>query len=295
MLDWDPGTDRCSFIIEGLLTVVVGALAYLFIANYPATAGFLTPAQRSFIHKRLAADSDATNNEGFTWSNVLSTFRDPKTWLYAASFHTMSLPLYTFSLFLPSIITALGYTAAQAQLLTIPPYALATILSVVVAIFSERTKHRSGFLIGSATIAVIGYCILLGNTNPTGRPGVSYVGTFFAAAGIYPSCALLLSWPAVNVGGQTKRAVAAAMQISIGNLGAVMGTQLYRTEYAPRYVVGHSVALGYCVGNIVVTIVTWWYLTRVNRKRDETTGVQGVAGGAGGLQGDDDPRWRFRT
>ena len=49
-------------------------------------------------------------------------------------------------------------------------------------------------------------------------------GVFFCACGIYPAVGLVLSWPAINVGGQTKRAVANALQISIGNLGAVSFT-----------------------------------------------------------------------
>lgn len=285
---------RWIFIIEGLLTIVVGALAYLFITNYPATASFLTPTEKNYVVARLAADSDASNHEGFTWANVRHALADPAVWLYCAGFHAMSLPLYTLSLFLPTIIKSLGYSNAAAQLLTIPPYALATILTVVVATISERRRHRAAFLVASALVAAIGYAILLANTNPTARPGVSYLGVFFAAAGIYPATGVVLSWPAVNVGGQTKRAVAAALQISIGNLGAVIGTQLYRTEDSPRFVVGHSVALAYCLGSVVVTTTTWWWLRRVNRRR-EAQGVEGVAGGSGGLKGDEDLKWRFVT
>ncbi|KAB8346102.1 hypothetical protein FH972_023150 [Carpinus fangiana] len=286
---------RWIFIIEGLVTIVIGALAYLFIVNYPATAAFLSDAEKRTIEVRLREDSDATNHEGFTWANVLTAIKDPKCWLYCAGFHAMSLPLYTLSLFLPTIITDLGYSRAKAQLLTIPPYALATILTVIIATISERRKTRAPFLFGTAAVAAIGYCILLSQRhNPAKRPGVSYLGTFFAAAGIYPSCGLVLSWPAVNVGGQTKRAVATAMQISIGNLGAVMGTQLYRAEYKPGNDVGHSVALGYCLLSMLVTALTAFVLTRENKKR-EALGVDGVAGGAGGLKGDEDPRWRFIT
>lgn len=36
--------------------------------------------------------------------------------------------LYAFSLFLPSIINQLGYTATKAQLLSVPPYAVACVM-----------------------------------------------------------------------------------------------------------------------------------------------------------------------
>lgn len=204
-----------------------------------------------------------------------------------------SLPLYTLSLFLPTIIKALGYSSASAQLLTIPPYALATMLTVATAWISERHGRRGPYLFCSALVATVGYCILLSNTNPEARPGVSYVGTFFAAAGIYPATGLVLSWPAVNVGGQTKRAVANALQISIGNCGAVIGTQLYRTEDSPKFVVGHSVALAYTVMSACTTLLTWWYLSRENKKKHAQDPRAGIVGGAGGLKGDEDPRWRF--
>lgn len=128
-------------------------------------------------------------------------------------------------------------------------------------------------------------------------PGASYTGTILAAAGIYPSVAIVLAWPANNVAGQTKRATANAMQISIGNLGAVLGTQLYRARAGPRFFVGHGFALGYMLANMVVVSVLWLVLARENKKRDSQEGGAAEGKGEGGQEwaGDDDPRWRFRT
>ncbi|KAF2663781.1 MFS general substrate transporter [Microthyrium microscopicum] len=284
---------RWIFILEGILTVLVSLFAYFFIVNYPNTAKFLTPEERDFVQARLKADSDATAHEGFSWENVRSALKDPKCWLYGLAFHTMSLPLYTLSLFLPSIIASLGYKAASAQLMTIPPYALATAMTVLVAWASETFRRRAPFAMACSFLALLGYIILLFNKQPTIHPRTSYAGTFLAAAGIYSSTGLALAWPANNVGGQTKRAVASAMQISIGNLGAVMGTQLYRPNMAPRYVVGHSMALAYLAANIVVTFVIWKVLSRENKKRDQVLETQG--GGDGEWKGDEDLRWRFST
>ncbi|GAB1208517.1 hypothetical protein APSETT445_007268 [Aspergillus pseudonomiae] len=198
----------------------------------------------------------------------------------------------------PTIIKELGYTAAEAQLLSVPPYAVATILTITVAVLSERTGRRAPFIMGSTSFACIGYIILLTDH----RPGVSYVGTIFAAAGIYPAVAIVLSWPANNVSGQTKRAIANAMQISIGNLGAVLGTQLYRTETSPRYYLGHGFALGYLVANIIVVGILWQVLRRENIRKAEVRereGLQALMGDIGNsegeFQGDKDPRWIFQT
>jgi len=168
------------------------------------------------------------------------------------------------------------------------------VLTIGYAYLSERLQRRAPFIIAANLTAIIGYCILLGNTDPKRRPGISYLGTFFAAAGIYPAVALTLSLPAMNVSGQTKRATANALQITIGNLGAVIGTQLYRTEDTPRYIVGHSVALAYLVANCLVTGITWLVLNRINRQRDAAAAASGSEVREGEWKGDEDPRWRFK-
>ncbi|KAE8417797.1 major facilitator superfamily domain-containing protein [Aspergillus pseudocaelatus] len=289
---------RWIFILEGLATVVMSVIAYFWVYNYPSTAEFLSEKERAFIQFRLRNDNDSMRDEKFTWSGVLDAFKDPKVWLYGLGFHTMSLPMYTLSLFMPTIIKELGYTAAEAQLLSVPPYAVAFVLTITVAVLSERTRRRAPFIMGSTALACIGYIILLTDH----RPGVSYVGTIFAAAGIYPAVAIVLSWPANNVSGQTKRAIANAMQISIGNLGAVLGTQLYRTETSPRYYLGHGFSLGYLVANIIVVGILWQVLRRENirkaevREREGLEAIMGDIGNSEGeFQGDKDPRWIFQT
>lgn len=85
---------------EGIVTVVVAVSAFWFIYNYPGTSSFLTEPEKRQIHERLAADSDATLDEAFSWSAVLDAFKDPNCWLYGLGFHTVSLPMYTLSLFM---------------------------------------------------------------------------------------------------------------------------------------------------------------------------------------------------
>lgn len=96
----------------------------------------------------------------------------------------------------------------------------------------------------------------------------------------------------MNVSGQTKRATANALQITIGNLGAVIRTQIYRAEDTPKYTVGHSVALAYLAANICVVTTLYFVLKNENKKRDALAGSNVVDLDAE-WQGDTDPRWRF--
>lgn len=170
-------------------------------------------------------------------------------------------------------------------------------MTIGVAVLSEKTRLRAPFIMGGTALACIGYIILLTDH----RPGVSYVGTFFAAGGIYPAVAIVLSWPANNVSGQTKRCIANALQISVGNCGAVLGTQLYRTETSPRYFLGHGFALGYLVANFVVVSILWAVLRKENADKAAIREAQGlrpladIGDAEGEFLGDKDPRWEFQT
>ena len=218
------------------MTVVVSVAAYFFIYNYPATAKFLTPEERKHVLARLSKDNDASREEKFTWNGVRQALKDPKIYLYGICFHTICMPGYTLSLFLPIIINDLGYSATHAQLLSIPPHLIAFITTMSFAVHAERTKRRAPYIILGSAMGIIGYIILI-----TSRwPGVSYAGTLVVASGVYFASTIVLSWPANNVSGQTKRATGSALQISIGNVGSMIGTQLYRPKSSPRFFFGHG-------------------------------------------------------
>lgn len=207
------------------MTVVVSIAVYFSVYDYPAAAKFLTPKGRGYVLARLKGDSDAAREEKFTWTGVNQALKDPNVWFFCFCFHTVNLPMNAHSLFLTTIANELGYTAAQAQLLSILSYVAAFVFTIAAAI-AERTKLRAPFIISGFALAIFGYIILMTSR----RPEVSYRGTIIAASCVYSATAIVFSWLANNVLGQTKRATANTMQLFVGNLGAIAGTQLYRPK-----------------------------------------------------------------
>ena len=90
-------------------------------------------------------------------------------------------PVYSISLFLPTIIKQLGYTNNAAQLLTVPPYAVACLFTIMGSYFADKAGQRGVFLLGFELVAISGFVILI--TSET--PHVQYTGTFLAAIGQY--------------------------------------------------------------------------------------------------------------
>ena len=82
------------------------------------------------------------------------------------------------------------------------------------------------------------------------------------------------------------------MTITIGNLGAVLGTQLYRPKTSPRWFLGHGFALGYLVLNLVNTSVLWWSLERENKKKRAREAEWAAIREE--IVSDEDVRWLFQ-
>lgn len=132
-------------------------------------------------------------------------------------FHSVLIPVYAISLFTPTIINELGYTAANAQLLTVPPFVAGCFFTILIGIISDRCRLRGPFIILGAFVSLIGYIV----ANTSHKPGAGYAGAVLAAVGVYPTVAVDLAWAGGNAGGDMKRGVVIAMVIGLGNLGGI--------------------------------------------------------------------------
>ena len=128
---------------------------------------------------------------------------------------SLLIPVYAIALFTPTIINELGYSAANAQLLSVPPFVAGCISTILVGIYSDVHKLRGPYVIAGAFVSLVGYIVLYTQTSA----GVSYAGAILAAVGVFPTIAVDLAWASSNAGGDVKRGVVIAMVIGIGNLG----------------------------------------------------------------------------
>ncbi|KAB2111439.1 hypothetical protein AG0111_0g997 [Alternaria gaisen] len=251
------------FILEGILTVIVAGISYKYLHDYPDTAKFLTEKEKTEVIRRLKDDSTALSNE-FRTQFIKNAFTDWRILVHCLITFTNFLPLYSISIFLPTIIRGMGYTNETAQLLTVPPYFLACLGTVGIGFAADRLRIRGLFVIGLATIAIVGFIILLTvDTN-----GVKYFACFLVLLGIYPNVPQITSWNSNNVGGSVKRGVAIAMQIGTGNMGGAVSGFIFQARDAPHYHTGHGILLALCCLTVLLASFMTWYLRRENSIRD---------------------------
>jgi len=108
------------FIIEGLATMLVGALSWFFVHDWPQDARFLTTDEKLRVQYRLAKDALSRFATEHDKRHVVETLKDWKCYAYCLNEMGNFMPLYAFSLFLPTIVAGLGYSGTHAQLLVGP-------------------------------------------------------------------------------------------------------------------------------------------------------------------------------
>jgi MFS family permease len=123
------------------------------------------------------------------------------------------------------------------------------VLTVIVAVLSDRLKWRGPFILICLPLAIVGYILaIVAKTN-----GVRYIAVFFMAAGIYPSGPCILSILPNNTAGHYKKATTTALQLAIANCGGFVATWAYTSDQKPKYIRGHTISLAFmCLAWILV-------------------------------------------
>lgn len=135
--------------------------------------------------------------------------------LLDALVHSIFVSSISISIFTPTIVHDLGFSAVNAQLLSVPPFLLAGLSSYVLGIWSDRVNLRGPFLASGTLFSMIGYIIAITTTTP----GPGYTAAIMAASGTFPCIAISLAWAGGNAGGNVKRGIVLAVVVGLGNLG----------------------------------------------------------------------------
>ena len=226
---------RILFLIEGLPTILLAILIFLFLPSTPLksrcklrlafTAAWthvlislsfcdtdLSQAEREVVVSRLE-DPGHSSSHGFSRSAVKRALSQPTTYLNGLIYMGLNLTLASVSGFLPTIIESLGHTAAKAQLYTVPPYAVAFVCTVCISSLSDHFRRRGLFVILCMVLAGVGSIILLAVPH---HGGVRYFATFLAVSGAFSNIPLMLSWAANTSGSQSAAAVRLGVMNTIG-------------------------------------------------------------------------------
>lgn len=232
---------RWLFLIEGAPSCAAAFLVFFLFPNFPETEKWLSPAERELAVERLKGVASLGHHK-IIWSEAKATLMDWRLYLHYLVYISISVPFSSISLFTPTIVSGLGYEGLNAQLFTVPPYAVAFVVTVFVSWLSDKYEARSLGTLISMVIAGISFLVqgellslssrswrvvltmwvtkgALPESSFKARYGMLCVAVSFSFSSIPP----LLSWLTANLRNTGAATLAVPLNVSIGQVGQIVG------------------------------------------------------------------------
>jgi MFS family permease len=265
-LDGAHGIDgwRWLFIIEGVATVGVAAIAYFVLLDFPHTSSALSLEEQQLAAVRILADSQtAAGHERLShWEALKAAVCDLRTYAFMLLF-VLDIGAGTISYFITTITKSLGYTTITAQYMTVPVYIVAAVCLNALAYSADRLDERRWHITGALTVGFVAALVCA----VVEKPVVRYAMLCFVAAGIWSALPLILAWASKTLDFPAeKRAICIAMINAVGNLSSVYGSQIWPTSSAPHYTLGWGVTCGFLGFGAVVAVLIPVVLKLVSTK-----------------------------
>ncbi|PLB35038.1 putative MFS transporter [Aspergillus candidus] len=270
---------RWLFLIEGLLTLVLGITSVLYLPASPTQTanwirgkkGWFTEREEVVLVNRLIREDPSKgtmhNRQPLTPKLVLKSLSDFDLWpLYIVGL-TFLLPKTTVSQYFTLFMRDYGFDTFDTILLAIP-YNLGAIVTKILLTYTAEALGSLALMGVVAQIWVLPLLIYM-NVVDFSQSNKWVAWTILTLLLSHPSAhALQAGWNSRNSNSVRSRAMAAALYNMCTQLSGIMASNVYQDWDKPRYAFGNRVLLGIACTNIVLYIATKGYYVLRNRNRD---------------------------
>jgi len=145
------------FLIEGAPAIVLSLVFLIMLPDSPATAKWLTAAERDWITGRLAAEQAA---RGPADHSLAATFSNPAVWLLGLASFCIQFTAYALNLSAPAILQEATHLSAGRIGGLISVIALAGVAAMLlVAWSSDRAQERIWHAVVPQGLIVLGFLV----------------------------------------------------------------------------------------------------------------------------------------
>ncbi|KAK3342218.1 major facilitator superfamily domain-containing protein, partial [Neurospora tetraspora] len=209
-----------------------------------------------------------------TWREIVETVRDWKLWFLLLCNICASIPSTAFSVFLPLVVEGMGYSALQANLMSVPPFVFGALGVYLFALSSDRRQERGYHIMAGLAISAVGLAGIVLTTSPSGK----YMALCILLFGSYVPPPLTAAWLSNTTRSPNKRALVLGVN-GWGNLAGVIGSWVFRigSEHdgghgQEKRGDGYREPLLITFGFVGMAIMGYWAYTEVLRWENRRTG-----------------------
>ncbi|GAA5856235.1 hypothetical protein JCM9279_006693 [Rhodotorula babjevae] len=246
------------FILEGLVTILLGVGMWFLLPNFPQTVKWLSPLEQDYILSHLHRDAPKMTDQTFDGKQMLRMFADPTFFFFSLFWACYAVGAWGISTVLPFVVKDLGITdSAGTQLLQIPPAATGVFMCCLSA-YLIRKRNVNPFLCAlGLVLGVIVALVIMITVEPA---GVRYAAAC-VISGAAPSAYACL-WPRriAALRGTSAAALGIGINNAISQFSGLVGPSLWRSDYGPRYKNSATGACGLVSANAVIILVLWWLM-----------------------------------
>lgn len=230
---------RWLFVLEGIVTVIVGTIAFFVLPDYPSTTDWLSKEEKVVAQCRLAVDagSEETLAHGeekvSIWTGIAWAAIDYRVWLFAC-LQMATTASISFSHFFPTLIQGLGFKSnTTVLLLTSPPYLFSFFWALSFAWDADRRQKRSPHAAISAITAIIATVVTIALSD---QQWVRYAMTFFVCSGTFGIYSTTYTWlSSTIVTPPVKRAAAIGIANTLANIASLFANYFWLDKYEPYF------------------------------------------------------------
>lgn len=262
------------FIIEGAITMFVGAIAFLILPHKLSAAWVFTPDERRHAACRMERDTvgvdgaTGANSEEMdhriSWKNIKAAFKDWRKLLIILWTTCATVPAYGFAIFLPLIVKGMGYEGVRANLMSVPPFMAGAVALTTFVYISDRFHERSLIAAAAMLFSIIGYIALV--ACGTGKNNIRYGFLFVIMIGAGSVNPLTAAWLNDNTPDKATRNILMGIY-GWNNVSGVIAGQIYSSKYGPSYYTSVCITLGIVTFGMLGMVASRLLYMWENRRR----------------------------
>ncbi|CAI0653399.1 unnamed protein product [Colletotrichum noveboracense] len=271
---------RWLFLIEGLLTLVIGIFGFLLMPAGPCQTaswfrgkkGWFTEREEAILVNRVLREdpskSSMHNREPITPRLLWDSLRDYDLWpLYILGL-TFQIPSTPPQQYLTLTLRNLGFDTFQANLLSIPN-TLGHMITMLAITYLAEVLQELTFIAMSGQFWTLPFLIYL-NVVDTTEVNRWVLYTVISLLLIYPNAhPIQVGWNSRNSNTVRSRTVSAACYNMFVQTSGIISSNIYRSDDAPLYKRGNRALLGIvCMNLVLYPLVKAYYVYR-NKRRDK--------------------------
>ncbi|KAI1826378.1 major facilitator superfamily domain-containing protein [Xylaria intraflava] len=258
---------RILFLIESLRGLILVVVTWFYWPDDIESATFLSHRDKEAVKHMVnrGQTADVVAHRVLRVQDFWAAFTDWRCYLIGIIAFGCQVCITALALFVPAIISKIGnFTGPRANGLSVPPYLLAFILTIIFTFISDRIKRRGLLICCFSILSAVGFLLLATTEAVSPR----YVGVYLAVI-VHVGSAILAPWATNIHNTESRRAGGWAILGMMGQTGALLGTNLFPSNEVPYYRKGSWVSFSICLLVAIVSAILSLLLHRENRRLDK--------------------------